>query len=202
MKARRPAARAWIGSLVVMGAAVSAQPPAAAVCTGWTAALTPSLNGSQTVLESVSADSPRDAWAAGVTRGSRGTTPVIEHWNGAKWAVSPSPKLLNEEALSVAAISPKDVWVVGQGPNTPAGQIVLAEHWNGFRWSVIPTPKLPCCFAYEFTSVSAVSSKDVWAVGSGQSGSSFVTVAEHWNGKKWSRAKTPNPGPSGATLTN
>jgi hypothetical protein len=57
--------------------------------------------------------------------------------------------------------------------------------------------------AYEFTSVAAVSSKDVWAVGSGSaSGSSFKTIAEHWNGKKWSVVATPNPGPSGATLTS
>src|ERR1700731_205107 len=44
---------------------------------------------------------------------------------------------------SVVAISPSDVWAVGN-TTTPSGQGIvaaaLAEHWNGTKWTVISTP--------------------------------------------------------------
>src|SRR5439155_368254 len=83
-------------------------------------------------LSAVSADSPRDAWAVGSGGGpSAIINPVIEHWDGSRWSVVPSPQVdprystLND----VLAISPNDVWAVGQEWDHS-----LIVHWDGVSW--------------------------------------------------------------------
>jgi erythromycin esterase-like protein len=46
--------------------------------------------------------------------------------------------------------------------------------------------------------VSARTRRDAWAVGDYFSGSSSVTLIEHWNGSVWSQVTSPNPGGSNA----
>ena len=62
------------------------------------------------------------------------------------------------EILSIAAISPADVWALAEvGKNFPAE----IEHWNGTQWSIVSLP-----VSASLHSLSAVSANDVWAVGS------------------------------------
>jgi len=63
--------------------------------------------------------------------------------------------------------------------------ITLAEHWNGTTWSIVSSPN-PGSFYSNFSAVTAVSSKDVWAVGSYNGSSNPATLTEHWNGTTWS----------------
>lgn len=62
-------------------------------------------------------------------------------------------------------------------------------------WSVSPSPNPPgddTLFA-----VAAISTSDVWAVGSSNQGSATPqTLTEHWNGSNWSVIASPNPGPT------
>ena len=62
-------------------------------------------------LNAVSADSPTDAWAGGsaMNVNNSGVTPLIEHWNGTQWSVSPGAINTGGRILSIAAISPADV---------------------------------------------------------------------------------------------
>jgi hypothetical protein len=60
-------------------------------------------------------------------------------------------------------------------------------------WVVVPTPNQGSDANY-LTAVSALAPGDGWAVGSfrDQASSQFRTLAEHWNGTKWSLVDTPN----------
>ncbi|MBV9102992.1 MAG: hypothetical protein JO060_05330 [Candidatus Eremiobacteraeota bacterium] len=88
---------------------------------------------------------------------------------------------------AVAAISPNDVWAVGQYHRfaTNSYDRTLAEHWDGTRWSFVHTPNSAERINL-FTGVSALATNDVWAVGYGTNVSVYDTLIEHWDGTKWS----------------
>jgi hypothetical protein len=82
-------------------------------------------------------------------------------------------------------------------------------HWDGKTWSVLPTPQpLPQAKNYlkppynTLTSVAAVATDDVWAVGSQygqipdpqhQYRNFLGTLAMHWDGITWSIVPSPHP---------
>lgn len=103
----------------------------------------------------------------------------------------------------IAAISANDVWAVGG--TTPSGSNVgqtLAEHWGGKQWAVVPSPNEGTA-SNQLSSVAAVSTSDVWAVGTTYqyASPSDLTLIEHWNGSAWSVVPSPDPGTAGNFLT-
>ena len=78
-----------------------------------------SPNGPRQVneLHSVSALSENDVWAVGVSYNTELTlgSTLIEHWNGSRWSVVPSPNPSSSvnKLNAVAAVSPNDVWASG-----------------------------------------------------------------------------------------
>ena len=171
---------------------------AAAACT-WTTA--PSVKGNRSLF-TVAPLSPSNAWAAGITT-SLGTQALIEHWNGKRWSVSPTPAMTASGINALAAISATDVWAVGyagQGP-TSAGGVnykTLVEHWNGASWEVIPSPNPAGTKSNALVGLAAISPTDVWAVGYTLIGSTRQGLTEHWNGSAWTVVASPDPG----TLSN
>lgn len=134
-------------------------------------------------LQDVAAASPSDVWAVGGGQG-----PVIEHWNGSRWSVVPSPyvNLVDQTLDAVAATGPTDAWAVGSG-GTGGATAPVIEHWNGRRWSLSPTPD----FGNRYTTLSdvaALSPTDAWAVGQAWN----EPLALHWDGASWSRVPVPN----------
>src|SRR5207248_2419599 len=117
------------------------------------------------VLYSVAAVSSTDVWAVGNDLGSY--RDLFEHWNGSSWKVVPSPSasLLGDDLYSVAAVSSTDFWTVGSHVNSTGNSDTLLEHWNGSSWKVVPGLS-PGPYGDILYSVAAVSSTDVWAVGS------------------------------------
>src|SRR5262249_3277955 len=89
---------------------------------------------------------------------------------------------------------PSDVWAVGEFTNAFPGQ-TLALHWNGTAWRAVKSPNARAG-NNTLRAVSAVSSKDVWAVGFLQAagGSPRLTLTEHWNGHRWRVVPSPSPG--------
>jgi hypothetical protein len=97
--------------------------------------------------------------------------------------------------LSVDAVTASDVWTAGYQQPQPGTATPLAEHWDGNGWRRTKTP-LPEGQPYgTLQSISVVSDDDVWAVGyaSVVSGGASTTLAEHWNGKRWSVVPTAEP---------
>ena len=171
--------------------------------TKWTVAASPNPSSSVNGLNGVAALSPGNVWAVGqyTDNISDYTEPLIEHWNGTKWAIVPGPKPGSGEAalVSVAATSANSIWAVGNLINQFGNTQTLIEYWNGTNWSVIPSPN-PGVLSNILSAVTAVSSHNVWAVGQYESNTGFNTLIEHWNGTQWSVVPSPNPSTSQNTL--
>ena len=133
--------------------------------TAWQIARTPKLHTLRDILYSVTAVSPVDVWAVGIQQSPGGTFgTLIEHWNGRRWSVvpSPDPGATGNQLYGVAAAGPADIWAVGerdgQTSDTP-----LVEHWNGTSWSVVTVPSGGVTAG--LLQGVAVRRNEVWAVG-------------------------------------
>jgi hypothetical protein len=100
---------------------------------------------------SVTALTSHDIWALANSKKTAGATVnhwhlILMHWNGHQWSSvsAPTARLRSgktTEALSFAAIGPRDVWAIAVPTVNPCGcgtepPGLLLEHWNGHRWSV------------------------------------------------------------------
>jgi hypothetical protein len=169
----------------------------------WRITATPPLptTGASGVLNGVDEVGPANVWAAGsfdLTAG--GTRTLIENFTGKSWAVVPSPNPFtgpgaDDELNAVGGTSASDLWAVGFDfdGNTIANG--LFEHFNGTTWDSVPAPSAPGI--PDFAAVSAVSSTDVWAVGTSLAATDS-TLAAHWDGQTWQLVTTPCL--SGATI--
>jgi hypothetical protein len=148
---------------------------------------------------SVAATSAHNAWAVGYTGGAstgNGQQTLIEHWNGRSWRRVPSPNApgaIRNGLQSVSLVSPSYAWAAGTS-NDGVTASTLIERWNGKTWKIVasPTPDGDD----QLNSVAAVSAKDAWAVGMTLPSScnpACATLIEHWNGRTWSVAPSPNP---------
>jgi hypothetical protein len=156
----------------------------------WSVIASPNVNLVNGTLMTVSADRADNAWAAGSgSVGGDGIGPVIEHWDGTEWVVTPVLGIDTRYSMvyDIAALSPTDVWVVGQQWDR-----ALMLHWDGRAWSEVATPKVR---ATRLAAIAAVSSDNIWAVGS-----SFADVdgngptqglIQHWDGRRWSLLSPP-----------
>jgi hypothetical protein len=103
----------------------------------------------------VAATSAANAWAVGNT--------LIEHWNGRRWAVQPSPRAGSVDAVS--ATSASNAWAVGGYRHSIPPDRTFIEHWNGRRWAVQPSSSVGVS-ANSLFGVAATSATTAWAVGS------------------------------------
>jgi len=92
---------------------------------GWRTVASPNPGTSRNMLFGVASISAKSVWAVGYYQNdSNGNHyPLIEHWNGSTWSITPNPKLLQDSVLQSAARVPgtKQVWAIGrQGSNTLA----------------------------------------------------------------------------------
>jgi hypothetical protein len=175
--------------------------------TGGAWAVVPSPNpetgsGTTDVLTAISGTGPDNLWAVGYF--SDGVTFIallFEHWNGTAWSfVAPPTESGDQFGEGVTAISPDDVWVVGDTDS----QTTVSAHWNGTTWSMVSTPSLVSTDSLDFlTAVSGVSADDVWA--SGYEGNVDDQNFDkpymlHWNGTAWTLVTVPNRGTEGSML--
>jgi hypothetical protein len=135
-------------------------------------------------LVATAAIAHNDIWAVGffVDLGFVHRT-LAEHFDGNSWSVVPTPAPQDQIQLeSVAGAASNDVWAVGfESINNVASALI--EHWDGTSWSVFPSPTPNG----SLDGVTAISTHDVWAVGSTSGGA----LAEHWDGTNWSVVSSP-----------
>jgi plastocyanin len=191
------------GQAVPAGGTATATPQ----CTpsaGWNIVSSPNHTGAaNNYLNAVSALGPNDIWAVGYWYNSSPAKTLIEHWDGTQWSVvpSPDPGASRNELYGVTAIAPNDVWAVGTFFEVVGSDNVyhtLTLHWDGLIWTYIPSPNLGT-WNNILRAATAVSSNDVWAVGSyvASLSSPETVLALHWNGTQWlDRSPITNPGSS------
>ena len=166
----------------------------------WTIVPTPNAFKDRTRssgLYAVSGSSSTNVWAVGQYQSgptSLDTSTLVEHWDGARWQLQPSPNgppgARGERYLSaVAAVSRGSALAVGSyGAGLP-----LTERWDGVRWTTVPNKLQPgVTFAY-LTSVAAVDPRHAWAIGEGDQYTKHISFIEKWNGTSWQQLPNPNP---------
>jgi len=107
---------------------------------------------------------------------------------------SPHPKGILPVLSGVAAITPNNVWAVGDYYKASQSTYVsLIEHWTGTKWQVIPSPSAN--YITNLNGITALNTNDIWAVGSTETRTSLPsTLIEHWNGTSWSVIPSPSIG--------
>ena len=162
------------------------------------------------VLHAIATRGPRDAWVVGERwrgNGRIGQT-LVEHWNGKRWSVVPTPNPSTQggryDAIlqAVTVRSASDAWAVGYlltGRNMLVSR-TLIMHWNGRHWQIAPSPSVHVSNGVLnniLFGVSADGRNDAWAVGSwgshagGYGGGGDHALVLHWNGQRWSLSTLP-----------
>jgi len=147
----------------------------------------------------VTAVSPADAWATGFTAGP---APLLQHWDGTHWTDFPPP--VGDRcgdpgescvADGIDASSASNAFAVVRDGSHQVGTLVW--HWDGNHWDDLPTPDPPTqSFAFFASpSVKAFSATDAWLIGfASLPTGELTTAAVHWDGLRWTRFPTPEPG--------
>ena len=130
-------------------------------------------------IGSLSADSENDIWATAVLE------PVALHFDGRRLGKIP---MANASRINkVAALSPTNVWAVGQQTQATFSQI---QHFDGSQWTVVPSPH--ATNGEVLNSVKAISANSVFAVGAALGNGNVSTpLIEHFDGKSWSAVRVP-----------
>jgi len=165
--------------------------------TAWSVVPSPNASASFNGLLSVTSSGNR-AIAVGdfVPRGSSGSQPLIERWNGSSWRLQRSPSVTAGASLASVTRVPgaPDAWAVG---SEPSGSGTLVEHWDGTVWTVVPDAGPPA--GASLMGVTALAPDDVVAVGRVlTSRKSYGPFAERWDGTAWTAMPTQVMHPSGS----
>jgi len=176
----------------------------------WTMVPTPTMAGTGATLNGISCDTPRSCMAVGSEGGPKNDTAftLAEEWNGAAWAVVPTPApptpggtALNGVSCSVIA----HCMAVGYyGHNNGTGtSVTLAETRDGASWLRLPTPTPGSSGVLAGVSCNplrAVQALVCTAVGGHAVSSSTrvgATLAMRWNSTAWRTQPSPNPAGAG-----
>jgi hypothetical protein len=160
-------------------------------------------------LESVSCTGPSACMAVGAYSNSSGQPqPLSERWNGTKWSIVPIPHLPGAQVTllnSVACTSASACTAVAAAVTASGTWVTMAERWNGTRWSIQPTPNPAGTLGAGLSGVDCTGPSACTAVGAAVDSAGDPvgpTLAERWNGTKWSIQPTPNPSsPGGGILS-
>jgi hypothetical protein len=137
----------------------------------------PTGQGVETRLTGVSCVSASKCFAVGHTETKSGEKPLAEAWNGQKWAIQKTQNPAKSEGLeAVSCTSASSCMAVGDD---------IAERWNGRTWSLVRLGK-PSGTAPLLLSVSCTKAGPCYAVGFNFAGGNESSVAELWNGSRWS----------------
>jgi len=150
----------------------------------WQVVASPNPGAVANVLRAVDARSSDDAWAVGSSSSGAEDQPLVLHWDGVSWTVSPVPFVSGGASLrGVVAIAPDDAWAVGfAGDATVGVEQAFALHWDGVSWTVSSVPAGDGRSL--LASVTAVSSTEVWAVGYRH----YRPLLMHFDGTRWAPA--------------
>jgi hypothetical protein len=154
----------------------------------------PPAGSVQSGLSGIWCRSARACLAVGDDTGAVVTRTLAETWTGSAWSVTPTPGRAQVQASELSALSctaPGHCVAVGSYTDL-SGTFPLTELWNGKAWSIVPAPSPAGTSAASLNAVSCVTADNCVAVGSFFNGTGTLTLAEAWNGKHWSIAKTPN----------
>lgn len=176
--------------------------------------------GHVNTLYSVRCRSAADCTAVG-DYGTTSASGVLRNqalqWNGKRWSLANTPNPGGtksggvNEIFALGCAAADSCWGAGTyGSSKPPGKnLNEVLHWNGKTWTKVTVPNpdgTKTGAGNQLFAATCLSSADCWAVGN--SGATNVGVgvgrnaALHWNGRRWSKVTTPNPGGTAAGDVN
>jgi hypothetical protein len=161
----------------------------------WSSVQILNLPGPRSFLFDVDAISPNEVWAVGAYANGSFVGTLTAHWDGMVWTGVPTPNPSTTENIlyGVTVASTNNVWVVGRyHPMDPPHQTLIL-HWDGNTWTQVLSPS-PGAGNNELQDIDAVSSSDIWAVGSSTNGAGYNSLIMHWDGNTWVQMPSPRPG--------
>ncbi|RJP38962.1 MAG: hypothetical protein C4547_03970 [Phycisphaerales bacterium] len=188
---------AWTASTAV------ADPP----CGTWTIVPTADPGAETNLLVDVALTSPADGLAVGNwTGGGRSRVPMVQHWDGADWALIAAPDVSHvgtNPAIEGTGAVAGDVWITGYVDTPyPTHNLPVMARWRDGRWDYVATATLRKQNTYPFADrggfgwdVDGVSDDDLWVVGTaagyGDARAASVAMALHYDGSKWEDVDVP-----------
>ncbi len=154
--------------------------------TQWTIADLPAELPNST-LYGVDASSESNVWAVGNYQ-----DPAIFRYDGMAWSEqTPLIGTYNwRNFRDVEVLSPDNVWVTGVGQINYTQNFLLLFHWNGSSWD-----DQSIAFNYgeitEVGGIEAISSTQIWVVGSGNSPNGRVNHLYRFDGTAWEPVTDP-----------
>ena len=130
----------------------------------WTIVPSPPTGDDYAYVRGLDVRTSSDVWMVGDSLGPAPNYeehPLIQHRSGEIWTAH---NARGGEPWGVAALSPSDVWVVGNQPSARGVYMTMIEHWNGMSWSLVPSASSMA--DSELNDVVALPNGMVWAVGS------------------------------------
>jgi hypothetical protein len=138
------------------------------------------------------ADTPSDAWLVG-SHTPMGYDAMVKHWDGLRWTNQRAVNARLAGVIGTDATAPNDAWMTGwYAPKQGGDPRALIMHWDGTSWHRMHTPTPLGLMVAGITEIRP--RDDVWAVGAGD-GTGAVgegSLAEHWDGSRWTIVSTPN----------
>ena len=117
---------------------------------------------------------------------------LSERWNGMNWSIqaTPSPAgAMSSFLASVSCLSAADCTAVGDVDE----RSMLVEHWDGITWSIEGVPNPPGPGGLDAVSCASPTACVVVGGFTNEPRRRDLTLAERWDGTKWSIQRTPNP---------
>ncbi|HME02522.1 MAG TPA: neprosin family prolyl endopeptidase [Solirubrobacteraceae bacterium] len=150
------------------------------------------------VFEGISCRSASECEAVGHAELSGGKfVTLAEVWNGTSWSVQTTPANKGEDSVldNISCVSAKECIATGYYLPTIGKTMPLAEIWNGTAWKVQTLATLPKQDENAWlASVSCPAAKSCIAVGRADNSiNGQISLAESWNGTKWTLQTTPKP---------
>lgn len=175
-------------ALTVLGLALAMAPRAAAA--QWQTQKLAQANGG---FLGVSCTSPSFCMAVGSIQGAKRGVALAEAYDGARWAVVPTPDVggaRDDELLGVSCSSPAACMAVGFSRGRRGLTHPLTERWDGSAWAIQPTHYV---LRGGLASVSCSSPTACTAVGGSGAFPSAIgaALAERWVGGQWTIERVP-----------
>ncbi len=174
-------------------------------CTGdWAVVTSPNVGGQDNALAAVSGSSTQDVWAVGQFAPDENpniTLTLAEHFDGSAWSVTPTPNVGTNHANALLAVTAQAgaAWAVGYEIGRDYLAHSLIEAWDGQAWQIVDHRQ--SFQTQNLYGVASLSSRDVWAVGSGRNGEGeFHAITLHFDGHGWLAVPAANPGSNGNVL--
>ncbi|HVV77788.1 MAG TPA: hypothetical protein VHC43_17360 [Mycobacteriales bacterium] len=127
--------------------------------------------------------------------GLQSPAPFAERLIAGAWTlvpVNPPDGSTGGELNGVSCASPSACIAVGFTGRSSADRLITYS-WDGTAWTPQSVPSLPDAMDDGLNGVSCLSVTDCYAVGSSSEGGAhpYVTLAEHWDGVRWTATTMP-----------